>query len=169
MFRLCTCLLYEQYSRWKGKSKNKANLFWSIRDRHAWELVLYKDNTISQSMGMKMQNPLTQSCTKSQGRSGKWTFWSLKKSSYFGHCPEIHVKNTWHAQNFICSFIYDEPRWRTWWTQMKIIMNATTFWCSSEIRMFTQIFKLKLVGPKDTWHNTIGHPTTAIWVPWLYK
>ena len=139
--QLSTCLLHEQYSRWKAKSQSKANLSCSMRDRHAWELVQYKDHTISQNMCMKMQNPTISSCTKFQGRSGKWTFWSMKKSPYFGYCPEIHMKSIWHAQNFICSFIHDEPRWRTWWTQMKIIMNATTFWSSSEIRMFAQNFK----------------------------
>lgn len=111
--QLSSCLLYEQYSRWKVKSKSKANLSSSTRDRHVCELVLIKDNTISQSMGMKMQNPTKSSCTGSKTKSGKGTFWCMKKSPYIGYCPEIHV------------FIH------TWWTQMKIIMNTTTFWCSS--------------------------------------
>lgn len=146
--QLSSCLLYEQYSRWKAKSKSKANLWSSTRDRHVWELVLIKDNTISQSMGMKMQNPTKSSCTGSKTKSGKGTFWCMKKSPYIGYCPEIHMKSICIAQNFMCSFIHDEPRWRTWWTQMKIIMNTTAFWCSSEIRMFAQNFKLKLVGPR---------------------
>jgi len=139
--QLCTCLLNEQYSRWKAKSKSKANLSCSIRDRHAWELVQYMDHTISQSMGMKMQNPTISLMYQSQGKSGKVTFWCMWKSSYFGYCPETHMKSIWHAQKFMCSFIHDEPRWRSWWTQMKIIMNTTTFWCSSVIRMFAKNFK----------------------------
>jgi len=47
----------------KAKSKSKAKLSGSIRDRHAWELVQYMDHTTPQSMGMKMQNPLYLSCT----------------------------------------------------------------------------------------------------------
>ena len=47
-------MLYEQYNRWKGKSKSKKEILsHSIRVRHVWELVLYMDHTISQSMGMK--------------------------------------------------------------------------------------------------------------------
>jgi len=30
-------------------------------------------------------------------------------------------------------------------------------------------FQVKACGAQDTWHNTIGHPTTAIWVQKLYK
>ncbi len=30
-------------------------------------------------------------------------------------------------------------------------------------------FQVKVCGAQDTWHNTIGHPTTAIWAQKLYK
>jgi len=30
-------------------------------------------------------------------------------------------------------------------------------------------FQVKACGTQDTWHNTIGHPTTAIWAQKLYK
>ena len=30
-------------------------------------------------------------------------------------------------------------------------------------------FQVKACGAQDTWHNTIGHPTTAIWAQRLYK
>jgi len=73
------------------------------------------------------------------------------------------MKSIWHTQKFICSFIHDEPRWRSWWTQVKIIMNTTTFWCSSEIRMFAHNFKLKLVGPKT--HGITPLDT----LQWLYE
>ncbi|AES75622.1 hypothetical protein MTR_6g052190 [Medicago truncatula] len=43
----------------------------STRDRHVWELVLYKDHTIPQSMGMKMQNPTVSSCTGPKANLGK--------------------------------------------------------------------------------------------------
>ena len=47
-------MLYEQYSRLKVKSKNiKEILSHSIKVRHVWELVLYMEHTISQSMSMK--------------------------------------------------------------------------------------------------------------------
>jgi len=56
------------------------------------------------------------------------------------------MKSIWHAQIFMYSFIMMNPD-EDHHAQMKIIMNTTTFWCSSEIRMFAQNFKLKLVGP----------------------
>jgi len=30
-------------------------------------------------------------------------------------------------------------------------------------------FQVKACGAQDTWHNTIGHPTMAIWAQKLYK
>jgi len=30
-------------------------------------------------------------------------------------------------------------------------------------------FQVKACGAQDTWHNTIGHPTTAIWAQRLYR
>jgi len=79
--------------------------------------------------------------------------WLLSKNSYENHMtrPEIHV------------FIH------TWWTQMKIIKNTTTFWSSSFDQNVHSDFQVKACGTQDTWHNIIGHPTTAIWAQRLYK
>ena len=70
-----------------------------------------------------------------------------------------------------------------WWTQMKNIMNIQhSDEEHSNILMFilgTQQhsdgqnvhpdFQVKACGAQDTWHNTIGHPTMAIWAQRLYK
>ena len=70
-----------------------------------------------------------------------------------------------------------------WWTQMKNIMNIQhSDEEHSNILMFilgTQQhsdgqnvhpdFQVKACGAQDTWHNTIGHLTTAIWAQKLYK
>jgi len=86
--------------------------------------------------------------------------WILPRNSYENHMtlPKIHV------------FIH------TWWTQMKIMMNpdeiiknTTTFWSSSFDQNVHPEFQVKVCGTQDTWHNAIGHPTTAIWAPRLYK
>ena len=45
--------------------------------------------------------------------------------------------------------------------QMKIIMNTTTFWFIRDQNVCPE-FQVKACGTQDTWHNTIGHPTTAI-------
>ena len=149
----------------KSKSKSKANLSCSIRDRHVWELVQNKDHTISQSLCMKMQNPTISSCTKFQGRSGNWTFWSMKKSPYFGYCPEKHM-----TRPELHMFIH------IWWTQMKNMMNPDEDHHErNNILKFIRDqnvcpeFQVKACGTQDTWHNTTGHPTTAIWAQGLYK
>jgi len=105
--QLCTCLLYEQYSRWKTKSKRIKKIFsHSIRVRHVLGLVFYTNHTILQSMGMKMQNPLYLSCTASKANLRKYypaTLWCMWKS----HCLWISPRKS-HE---------------TWWTQMNIMMN----------------------------------------------
>jgi len=130
------------------KAKAKANLSCSIRDRQRMGVgTVHGPHNLSKHGHEDAESTLSL-LHQSQGKSGKVTFWCMWKSPYFDYCPEIHMKSIWHAQKFMCSFIHDEPRWRSWWSQMKIIINTTTFWCSSEIRMFALNFKLKLVGPR---------------------
>ena len=51
--QLCTCLLYEQYSRWKAKRQKQKQICPAQSEiDNAWELVQYMDHTISQSMGV---------------------------------------------------------------------------------------------------------------------
>jgi hypothetical protein len=178
--QLCTCLLYEQYSRWKRKKQTqKEILSHSIRVRHIWELVQYMDHTIPQSMGMKIQNPHYLSCTVSKANMGMhypatlWCMWKshclwiLPRKSYKTHMtsPETHV------------FIH------TWWTQINIMMNinilmknTTTFWCSSwktqqhcDGQNVHPEFQVKVSGTQATWHNTIGHPPMATRAQIFYK
>ena len=114
-------------------------------------------HTIPQSMGKDAESTLSH-LHQSLGKSGKVTFWCMRKSSYFGYCLGIHMKSIWHAQKFMCSFIHDEPRWRSWWTQVKIIKNTTTFWSSSFDQNVHPNFQVKACGTQDTWHNTINAP-----------
>jgi len=57
-----------------------------------------------------------------------------------------------------------------------LMRNTTTFWCSSwrtqqhfDGQNVHPEFQVKVCGAQDTWHNTIGHPTTTIWAQKLYK
>jgi len=71
------------------------------------------------------------------------------------------MKSIWHTQKFLRSFIYDKPRWRSWWTQMKIIKNTTIFWSSSFHQNVHPDFQVKACRTQGIWQNTIGHPTKA--------
>ena len=132
------------------KSK-KEILSHSIRVRHVWDLVLYMDHTIPQSMGMKMQNPLYLSCTAFKANLGKYypgTLWCMWKS----HCLWILPKKSCETHMMSPEthvFIH------TWWTHMNIMMNPdedhqernNILMYSQEhnnilkFRMFTQYFK----------------------------
>jgi len=126
-------ILYEQYSRWKVKSKSiKEILSHSIRVRHVWELVLYMDHIIPQSMGMKMQNPLSSLPHAFQGKSRKALSNNILMLVQMTLLMDNAHKFIWHAYDEprnSSTFIHDESRWRSWWTQMKIMKNTTTFWC----------------------------------------
>ena len=90
----------------------------------------------------------------------KSILWLLPRNSYEKHMtrPELHM------------FIH------TWWTQMKNMMNPDEDHHErNNILKFIRDqnvcpeFQVKACGTQDTWHNTIGHPTTAIWAQGLYK
>jgi hypothetical protein len=90
----------------------------------------------------------------------KSILWLLPRNSYEKHMtrPELHM------------FIH------IWWTQMKNMMNPDEDHHErNNILKFIRDqnvcpeFQVKACGTQDTWHNTIGHPTTAIWAQGLYK
>ena len=69
---LLTPTYYEQYSRWKAKRQKQKQICPAQSEiDNTWELVQYMDHTISQSMGMKMQNPHYLSCTSPKANLGK--------------------------------------------------------------------------------------------------
>jgi len=131
----------------KAKTKAKANLSCSIRDRQRMGFGTVHGPHNPSKHGHEDAKSTLSLLHQFQGKSGKVTFWCMWKSPYFGYCPKIHMKSIWHAQKFMCSFIMMNPD-EDHHAKMKIIMNTTTFWCSSEIRMFAQNFKLKLVGSR---------------------
>jgi len=157
MFTSAHASSYEQCSWWKDKKSSKRRF--CIRDNLASDQNQAKSPW---NMGLKLQThyllfpaqwprqiwfnfillyPATFDAY------GEVTFWWIKLNKSHvtpGTNPETH-QDIHH-----------------WWTQMKNIMNinilmknTATFWCSSwehnnilMVRMFTQIFKSKLVGPR---------------------
>ena len=125
-------MFYEQYSRWKIKSKIiKEILSHSIRVRHVWGLVLHMDHTIPQSMGMKMQNPLSSLLHAFQGKSRKTLsnniLMYLVQMTLLMDNTQKFIRHAYDEPINSSTFMQDEPRWRSWLTQTKIIENATTF------------------------------------------
>jgi len=151
--QLCTCLLYEQYMGVR-----------TIHGPHNPSKHGHEDAESTLSL-----------LHQSEGKSGKVTFWCMWKSPYFGYCPEIHMKSIWHAQKFMCSFImmkpdedHHEPRWRSSCPYEDHHEHNNILMFIRDQNVCPE-FQVKACGTQDTWHNTIGHPTMAIWAQRLYK
>ena len=141
----------------------------SIRIRHIREQVLFSIRKSLKAWDWRLQIHFPLSCIQSNADLEQLypaTFWCMWKSYYLWILPrksyETHMTNL-ETHVFI----------HTWWTQMKIIKNTTifwvsmknttTFWCSSYDQNVYPEFQVKACGAQDTLHNTIRHPTTAIW------
>jgi len=95
-----------------------------------------------------------------QRRSDLTTFWSRTKIIFI-----VQPRNS-------CNIHLQKPRCisdRSFtWTQMKIMMNTTTFWTIlKNTTTFWSMaicpeFQVKVGGSHDMWHKTIGHTPTAI-------
>jgi len=94
-----------------------------------------------------------------QRRFDLTTFWSRTKIIFI-----VQPRNSCdiHLQKLIC--ISDRS---FTWTQLKIMMNTTTFWSILKNTTtfwsisFCPEFQVKVGGSQDTWHKTIGHSPTA--------
>jgi len=94
-----------------------------------------------------------------QGRSDLGTFWSRTRTIFI-----IQPRNSYDIHEIKPRSISDRS---STWTQMRIIMNTTTFWSILKNKTtFWSIsvcpeFQVKVSGYQDTWHKTIGHTPMA--------
>ena len=167
MFTLAHASSYEQCSWWKDEKGSKRRS--CIRDNLSSDQNQAKS---PRSMGLKLQthNLLSPAQWPRQiwfnfillypttfDAYGEVTFWWIKPN-------KSHV-TPWTNPKTHQTFIIDEPRWRTSW--------ISTLWWRTQQHFDGQNahpdFQVKACGAQDTWHNTIGHLTTAIWAQKLYK
>ena len=172
MFSSTNALNCEQYNRWKSKSKSKKEILsHSIRVRHVWELILYMDHTIPQSMDMKMQNPLSSLLHALQGKSEKALSSNILMLVQMTLLMDNALKFIWHAYDKPINsytFIDDEPRRRSSRTQQHSDVSSRTQQ-HSDVQNLHPDFQVKASGSQDTWHKIIGHPPTATRAKKFYK